>query len=129
MVLVFIYGDTCPVCHQYLAKLRRALQEIRGLDAVMLEVDPHEVWAARSLLKETGLSTDDLQYPLLLDSSHTVSATYGVAMQERIHTEISTRPATFIIDRDGVLRYEKRALTFLDRPSPEDVVVELRKLK
>jgi len=87
------------------------------------------VWAARALLKETGLSTEAVNYPLLVDPSHTVSATYGVAFQMRIHTELSNRPATFIIDRDGIVRYARRAKTFSDRPSPDDVLAELKKLK
>lgn len=80
------------------------------------------------MMKETGLSTDDLNYPLLMDPSLTVSAMYGVVFQMRIHVEWSNRPATFIIDKDGVLRYAKRANTFADRPTPADIVSELKKL-
>ena len=109
--------------------MRERLPEIREAGAELLAVDPHEAWAARALLKETGLSTDVLNYPLLVDPSHTVSANYGVAFQMRIHTELCNRPATFLIDRDGVLRYARRAKSFSDRPSPDDVLAELKKLK
>jgi peroxiredoxin len=128
VVLVFVYGDTCPVCHRHLAELRRGLDQLKDLDAVLLAVDPHEIWAAKALLRETGLSTDDLQYPLLLDPTLTTSAAYGVAMQERIHTDVSDRPATFVIDRDGVLCYARRAETIPDRPTANEVVAELQKL-
>jgi peroxiredoxin len=47
----------------------------------------------------------------------------------RIHTEWSNRPATFIIDRDGILRYARRAQTFSDRPSANEVLAELARLK
>lgn len=60
---------------------------------------------------------------------HIVSAMYGVAFQMRIHTEISNRPATFIIDRDGVIRYERRAKTFADRPSVDDMLAEIETLR
>ena len=108
--------------------MREKLNTIRNLKAELISVDPHEVWSSRFLLKETGLSTDDLNYPLLIDPSLTISATYGVAFQMRIHTETSNRPATFIIDRSGVLRYARRAKTFGDRPSPNQIVAELKKL-
>jgi peroxiredoxin len=108
--------------------LREALADLDDQNAQLLAVDPHEVWAAKFLLKETGFSTDDLQYPLLMDPSLTVSATYGVTAQMRIHTEWSDRPATFIIDSQGIIRFEKRATTFGDRPSVEDVLRELSKL-
>ncbi len=94
----------------------------------MLAVDPHEIWSAKYLLKNAGADEADLSYPLLMDPSLTVSAMYGIAFQMRIHTELSNRPATFIIDRDGILRYEKRATTFSDRPSPEELLKKLEQL-
>ncbi len=105
------------------------MQKIEGLDAQLLAIDPHEEWSARFLLKETGFSTDDLQYPLLMDPSQTVSATYGVAFQMRIHTEVSNRPATFIVDRKGTLRFAHRGESFNDRPTPTTVIDELSKLQ
>jgi peroxiredoxin len=109
--------------------LREELATIEGAGAQLLAIDPHEVWSAKFLLKETGLGTDDLQYPLLMDPAVTVSATYGVAFQMRIHVEISNRPATFLIDRDGVLRYAHRGTRFNDRPTPAEVIAEIKKLE
>jgi peroxiredoxin len=91
-------------------------------------IDPHEEWAARSLLKEAGQTTDDLHVPLLLDASLTVTAEYGVPFQMRIHVEESTRPTTFLIDKAGVLRFERRAQSYSDRPSPQDILREIEKL-
>lgn len=108
--------------------MRDQLNELTNLNAEVLAVDPHEIWSAKYLLKESGLSTDDLNYPMLTDPSLTVSATYGVAFQMRIHVELSNRPATFIIDQAGVLRYERRATTFADRPSPEQLIKVLQDL-
>ena len=70
------------------------------------------------MLKEAGFKPDDLHIPVLADPAHTISATYGVAFQMKIHSEWSNRPATFIIDRDGTIRYERRAKTYSDRPTP-----------
>ena len=80
------------------------------------------------MLKDAGSSTDELFFPLLMDPTQTVSATYGVAFQMRIHVERSNRPATFIIDKEGILRYAKRGETFFDRPKPEDIVEVLEGL-
>ena len=109
--------------------MREKLEEIKDLDAQLLSVDPHEVWSAKYLLKETGLDTDDLNYPLLMDPSLTISAMYGVAFGMRIHTEVSNRPATFVIDKSGVVRYARLAQSFADRPTPKQIVAELEKLK
>lgn len=99
------------------------------MDIQLLAVDPHEAWAAKGLLKEVGLETDDVNFPLLLDPGLTVSATYGVANQMRIHVEVSNRPATFIVDREGVLRYAMKGKTFGDRPGVSEIVAELRKIR
>ncbi|MBI1310061.1 redoxin domain-containing protein [bacterium] len=109
--------------------MRDRLGDLDQLNAQLIAIDPHEAWSTKSLLKESGLTTDDLHYPLLADPSQTVSATFGVAFQMRIHVEWSNRPATFIIDRDGILRYERRAKTFADRPKPEELLSELKSLK
>ena len=94
----------------------------------MLGIDPHESWSAKYLLKDAGLESSEVGFPLLLDPSLTVSATYGVAFQMRIHVEVSNRPATFIIDRQGVVRYSRRGEKFADRPTPDQIVAELKKL-
>ena len=91
-------------------------------------MDPHESWSAKHFLKDVGLESGDIGYPLLMDPALTVSATYGVAMQMKVHVELSNRPATFLIDRDGAIRYERRAKAFSDRPKPDDLVAELPKL-
>jgi len=108
--------------------LRERLSDIRAAGAELIAVDPHEDWASKALLKETGFTTDQLNYPLLADPSLTVSATYGVAFQMRIHVEVSNRPATFVIDKGGVIRWEKRARIVSDRADADDVLRELKKL-
>ena len=109
--------------------MRDKLAGLKGQGARLLAVDPHESWAAKRLLKDSGFESSDVSFPLLLDPSQTVSATYGVAFQMRIHTEWSNRPATFVIDKKGIVRYVRRATTYGDRPTPAQIVTELKKLK
>lgn len=108
--------------------MRDKISDFEKAGAQLLVVDPHESWAAKHFLKDVGLESGDIGYPLLMDPALTVSATYGVAMQMKIHVEWSNRPATFLIDREGVIRYERRAKTFSDRPKPDELVTELKKL-
>jgi peroxiredoxin len=108
--------------------LREQVALFKEAGAQLLAVDPHEHWSARYLLKDSGFDTDDLNFPLLADPAQTVSATYGVAFQMRIHTEWSNRPATFIIDKGGVIRYARLAKSFADRPRPKEILEELHKL-
>lgn len=117
------------MCHGQLAQLRDNVQKFQAEGVQLLVVDPHESWSAKRFLKDVGLGTGELGYPLLLDPALTVSSTYGVAMQMRIHTELSNRPATFVIDHDGTIRYERHGTTFSDRPSLEELLDEIRNAK
>lgn len=116
------------MCHGQLAQLRDRITDIRQAGAELLVVDPHESWSAQHFLDDIGLPSSAVGYPLLMDPSQHVSATYGVAMQMRIHTEISNRPATFIIGRNGIIRSAHRAESFSDRPGPEVILEELEQL-
>lgn len=108
--------------------MRERLDDIRALGAELIAIDPHERWLAQYLLEEVGFAADDVRYPLLADPAMVVSASYGVAFQMRIHTEWSNRPATFVVDRQGVVRYARLGRSFADRPSPRTILAELRKL-
>jgi peroxiredoxin len=116
------------VCHGQLAQLRDKTKEFEDRGAQLLAVDPHESFRVRHLLRDVGLRADALTYPILADPAATVSSTYGVAYQMNIHTEWSNRPATFIIDKEGVLRYERRAKTYSDRPTADELLGELDRL-
>ncbi|MCA9167390.1 MAG: redoxin domain-containing protein [Planctomycetales bacterium] len=106
--------------------MRDNIGEIEAAGAQLLVVDPHEEYSAKFFLKDIGLAAGDVGYPLLLDPANTVSADYGVAMQMRVHTELSNRPATFIIDTAGQIRFVQRATTFADRPTIDRIVEVLR---
>ncbi len=108
--------------------MRDRLADIEKSGGKLLVVDPHESWPAAFFLEDAGLGQDAVNFPLLLDAANVVSATYGVAFQMRIHTELSNRPATFVIDRDGIIRFERRGTSFGDRPSVADILTELAKL-
>ncbi len=112
-----------------LGQLRASMAKLNDLNAKLLAVDPHDGFSAKYLLKDAGLKTDDLHFPLLLDPALTASAAYGVPFQMRIHTEWSNRPATFIIDTQGKIRFMHRAESFNDRPSADEIIAELSKLQ
>ncbi len=126
VILVFMYGDTCPVCHGQLAQLRGKIKDFRSAGAELFFIDPHEVWSGRHFLDKLGLQAAEGGQEVLLDPALLASAAYGVAMQMRIHTQLSNRPATFIVDSNGVLRYERRAKHFADRPSADELLHELK---
>ena len=68
----------------------------------------------------------------LADGGFWVSSMYGVAFQMRIHTDTSNTPGTFVIDRQGVLRWSHIGtgrFNWRDRPSADEILEQVRKLK
>ncbi len=109
--------------------MRASMKRFEEAKAEILVIDPHESYRVAHMLKRSGATLDELHVPVLADPAHAVSATYGVAFQMKIHTEWSSRPATIIIDKDGIIRFEQRARKYNDRPSPAKILEELAKLE
>jgi peroxiredoxin len=107
--------------------LRRHQSELETLKVQVLVVDPHERYRIAHMLRTAGTDDGISAFPILGDPSSTASATYGVAMQMRIHGEWSDRPATFIIDQNGVVRYQHLATKYSDRPKVEKILSIVRR--
>jgi len=75
--------------------------------------------AGRWLLPSGGLA-----YPVLVDPSGTAAASYGLVYQGSI-VSLGHRPATFIIDRDGILQFEYHVLQENEERPTADEIPEL----
>lgn len=127
VVLVFLVGDICPYDPAQIGRLRRAKAKFEELGSTLLMVESHETCRLDTTLKNSAPNPGDPEIPLLSDPSSTVSASYGVAMQGRGHTEWSNRPASVIIDRDGKIRFIHRD-PFDSRLDPEVLLQIVRLL-
>ena len=107
--------------------MRRHVSELEALEVQVLVVDPHERYRITHMLRTASTDGGISAFPILGDPSNTASATYGVAMQMRIHGEWSDRPATFVIDKAGVVRYQHLARTYSDRPRVEKIMSIVRR--
>jgi len=115
---MFCHGQTAQLCRE-----AESLACSRNLEAVIIE--SHEPYRVRETLKQSGVADRDVPLPILCDPAQTVAATYGVAFQMGDAIEWANRPASFLIDRGGVLRYSYLAHTsFNDRPPLEDLLRE-----
>ncbi len=105
-------------------KLGSSLSDFEAADATFVIIVPHERcrvkwWSDRTKGKVLFLA----------DPGFLVSSIYGVAFQMRIHTDTSNTPGTFVIDKQGILRWShigsgKR--NWGDRPSAEETLVKVK---
>jgi peroxiredoxin len=72
--------------------------------------------AVRRYVEETGLAFD-----ILVDETRTVAKSYGVWHAWGLDAYNIARPAVFLIDRSGTIRYSFIAKRQDQYPSPEEI--------
>ena len=91
-------------------QLHEHAKEFEARDVQVVTVVPRDADHVRRMLELRDLKPGKLGFSVLADPAATVSATYGVAFQVNQWGDSWTnRPATFVIDREGVVRYVYRA--------------------
>ena len=91
------------------------------LDTTVLAVSIDDLSKARIIAEGLGLP-----YPILYDPDADVISDYG--LYDLLGDGLAT-PATFIIDKDGVIRYRFVADRYYERPDADDIINELRALE
>jgi peroxiredoxin len=143
-VLTFYRGEWCPFCNFQLRSLQEALPRFRELGATLVAVSPQAPDHALSLSEKY-----DLAYPVLSDVDQAVIGAYRVqftltgdledlqvnvfqndpATQNADHSRSLPVPATFVIDRGGVIRAAFVSADWRHRPEPADIVAILETLQ
>ena len=78
---------------------------------------PQRVEAVRRYIEDTGLPFD-----ILIDAARDVSKAYGVWHRIGLDAWNTARPAVFLIDQDGTIRYKFVARAQHEFPSHEDIL-------
>ena len=76
--------------------------------------------------EEYGVSLD---FPLLSDPEAAVIHRYGLFNQDDPRGRAIPHPTTYVIDRDGVVRWKMTEVNYRIRPENEDVLAALRQLE
>ena len=66
-----------------------------------------------------------IEFPLLSDPDHRVIDRYGIFNVEDPRGREIAHPATFVIDREGYVRYRFVEVNYRVRPSNEDILAVL----
>jgi len=97
IVLFFYPLDFTFVCPTEIKSFSDKASAFKGLDAVVYGCSTDSVHSHKAWMSELG----QLNFPLLADMTHEVSAAYNVL----VDNEGVALRGTFIIDPEGVLRY------------------------
>ena len=136
VVISFIRGRWCPFCVGQMEAMNRILLQIEQAGATLVAISPQTV-------KQSFFMHDQhkLRFPLLSDTGNQVARQFGLTYrvppaQEGVFRRAFVNlplangdeswelpiPATFILDRDGTIRYASANEDYADRPEPLSIL-------
>ena len=143
VVLSFYRGGWCPYCNLELRALQAALPEIRELGASLVAISPQT--------PDQSLSTsekNELEFSVLSDVGNQVAREFGLVFSlpeslRPIYAQFGIDipahngddsfdlpvPATYVIDRDGTIKYSFVNVDYQQRGEPSEIVAALRGLQ
>jgi peroxiredoxin len=141
-VISFYRGGWCPYCNLELRALQARLPDLRAVGASLVAISPE--------LPDRSLSTEEkneLSFPVLSDHGNEVARKFRivhaigpevVAYQRRNGNDVAKYngaetaevplPATYVVDRDGVVRYAFVAADYTHRADPDKILAAARAL-
>ncbi|GAA3788090.1 peroxiredoxin-like family protein [Streptomyces chiangmaiensis] len=143
VVLTFYRGAWCPYCNIALRALQQHHDDITARGARLVAVSPQIPDESLTLAEKHDLASDVLsdigsdtaqQYGLAFDLPDDVAAVYdklGFDLQ-RVnagHPRTLPLPATYVIDRDGTIRWAFVDIDYTTRAEPADILAALDALR
>jgi peroxiredoxin len=142
LVVTFFRGEWCPYCRLTLDALAAALPEFQMAEAGLVAVTPET--GGRALLAKQNhhagfevLSDVDCGLGLSCGVVFRISEPYRLLLL-KYGTDLGERhgndawflplPATFVVDRGGMVRWRFVNLDFTERAEPADILAALREL-
>ncbi|MGO8920401.1 MAG: peroxiredoxin-like family protein [Stellaceae bacterium] len=138
LVVSFFRGGWCPYCTLELAALQQALPEIERLGATLVAITPDTGAAFAAAKRQNGLA-----YEVLSDVDNGLGLTLGIvfrvpeaigAQYRRLGVDLGARhgtsddawllplPATYIVDRAGIIRHAELDPDFKHRMEPAQII-------
>ncbi|MGD0809053.1 MAG: peroxiredoxin-like family protein [Acidimicrobiales bacterium] len=143
VVVTFYRGEWCPYCNIQLRALQAVLPNFGELGASLVAISPQAADHSLSLTEK-----HELAFPVLSDLGQEVIRAYRVqfvlagdledlqvnvwhndpADHNADHSRSLPVPATFVIDRDGTVRYASVSADWRVRAEPTEILAALRGL-
>lgn len=109
VLLIFVRGDWCPGCHMMLRTYEKNNDKFKAKDVLVMAIGPDPVGVNREMVEKLGLD-----FKVLSDERQKTATIYGVQLKEYDNAFADTYeegiplPASFLIDKSGVVRYVSR---------------------
>jgi thioredoxin-dependent peroxiredoxin len=117
VVLVFYPGDNTPVCTRQLNSYTSEFDSFRDVDAQVLAISPQSVASHEDFSCRQG----GFAFPMLADEDKSVGRAYGIVGPLGFY-----RRSSFVVDRQGVIRYAHRAIAGITFRTTDELVAAVR---
>lgn len=129
-VILFVRGNWCPFCSRQVANLTDHYKEITALGAKLVFVTPKPLETTRRVADMFGV-----QFDFWLDPELAVAKLLGLVHEAGVPGMYRDRygtdtvwPTALVCDADNVITCAEQSKRIVDRPDPEALVRELRKI-
>lgn len=109
VLVIFVRGNWCPYCHMVMRTYMRNNHKFNKKNILLLTVGPDPVGINKEMAKNLGL-----EYKVLSDDKMRTANQYGIILPDfslpgaTKHDEGMPLPASFLIDKEGIVRYTSR---------------------
>jgi PAS domain S-box-containing protein len=109
LLVIFVRGDWCPGCHMMLRTYEKNNTKFKEKNILVMAIGPDPVGVNRGMVERLGLD-----FKVLADERQRTAMTYGVQLKEydndfaEKYEEGIPLPASFLIDKEGIVRYVSR---------------------
>lgn len=109
ILLIFVRGDWCPGCHMMLRTYERNRARFLEKGVHVIGIGPDNIEVNRDMVQRIGVG-----YRMLSDDTQEVSGRYGVVYNNPVielgidYAEGIPLPASFLVDKTGIVRYVSR---------------------
>ncbi|TYP71229.1 peroxiredoxin-like family protein [Paenibacillus methanolicus] len=143
VVLVFYRGSWCPFCNVQIRAYQRMLPDLQQLGSQLIAISPQS--QDNSL---TQMEKEQLTFPVLSDPNGDVAHRYNLLFELPAYLQdvfkhklgrdlalinqcdrwVLPVPATFLIDRGGVVRRHYVNPDYMNRMEPQEILDHLKRL-
>ena len=127
VVLVFYRGYWCPYCIKQLAGLRQLLDAAMKKDTELLAVSVDDAKGTAQTIARISADGTQPDFVFLSDPDHAVIARYGI-LNPNGGSRGVPHPATYVIDREGVVRWRDIETDYKIRPANSAVLSAVQAL-
>ncbi|MCT4603977.1 MAG: AhpC/TSA family protein [Marinifilum sp.] len=142
LVISFYRGGWCPYCNLELRALQQFLPEFEKLEAKLIAISPEKPDNSMSTVEK-----NELKFEVLTDTDNNIAREFGIVFEFPEYLEDTYKgfgldlkehnnsrkvelplPATYVVDKTGMIRYAFADEDYTMRANPEDILEALKNI-